>query len=354
MERLIAITVAAALTACATADVLLVGGHFTVAGGLPARYIAQWDGEAWWPVGNGFDWEVYGLAMFQGAVHATGNFSGHVARWDGGGWVTVGQGLNGPGLVLQEFQGMLYVGGAFTSADNVPVRNLARWNGTAWTSVADMDFNNSVLTMVVFENTLIVGGTFYGQPFDGVARWDGQAWSSVGVGIGGGGVYALYVYRGMLTAGGGFRFSGNESVVMNKTASWNGTDWLPMGQGIVGGSARVVSFIEDTDGGLIAGGQFEWADGLRAMNLARWDSTSWSPLLAGGTDREVERMVYFRDSLVLVGWFTLAGNTSVSHITELREDGPDQPWLNVGGGVTGGYNEILRRAQAILIVDSLL
>jgi hypothetical protein len=41
---------------------LYAGGHFTTAGGMPANYIAKWDGSAWSALGSGMDSTVYALA----------------------------------------------------------------------------------------------------------------------------------------------------------------------------------------------------------------------------------------------------------------------------------------------------
>ena len=38
--------------AAAAADVLVVVGEFTVAGGVPVRHIAQWDGTVWAAIGS--------------------------------------------------------------------------------------------------------------------------------------------------------------------------------------------------------------------------------------------------------------------------------------------------------------
>jgi len=39
------------------------GGQFTAAGGVPAYYIAVWDGSAWSALGSGMNYYVYTLAF---------------------------------------------------------------------------------------------------------------------------------------------------------------------------------------------------------------------------------------------------------------------------------------------------
>ena len=38
---------------------LYAGGGFTTAGGVPANYIAKWDGSAWSALGSGMDGDDY-------------------------------------------------------------------------------------------------------------------------------------------------------------------------------------------------------------------------------------------------------------------------------------------------------
>jgi hypothetical protein len=46
---------------------LFVGGNFTTAGGVPANYIAKWDGSSWSPLGSGMDSWVRSMAVFDDA-----------------------------------------------------------------------------------------------------------------------------------------------------------------------------------------------------------------------------------------------------------------------------------------------
>ena len=296
---------------------------------------------------------MFGFATFEGSVYAAGNFSGKVARWEGGQWATVGGAFNDDAYILHAYQGVLYVGGWFTRIGSVSANYIARWNGTAWNSVADVALNGYVYAMVNYEDDLVVGGPFYDQPFDRVARWDGAVWSSLGTGFSGA-VLGLCVYRGALVAGGSFTFTGDGSVALNRTAMWNGNAWLPMSSGMTGGTTRVSAFIESPDGSLLAGGHFQRADGLTANKIARWDGVAWTALTAGGTDNEIKTMVYFRGALVIGGRMNLAGTTAVNEIAELQDDGQGQTWSNVGGGVTGGYDPVFTGVSELHVTDSLL
>lgn len=68
---------------------LYAGGTFTTAGGVPANYIAKWDGSTWEALGTGMDNDVHALAVdSSGNLYAGGEFSfangayaPRVAKW---------------------------------------------------------------------------------------------------------------------------------------------------------------------------------------------------------------------------------------------------------------------------------
>ena len=66
----------------------LAGGDFTTAGGVPANYIAKWDGTSWSALGNGMNNAVLALAVIGTDIFAGGHFTiaggdsaNFVARW---------------------------------------------------------------------------------------------------------------------------------------------------------------------------------------------------------------------------------------------------------------------------------
>src|SRR6185295_398628 len=107
-----------------------------------------------------------------------------------------------PGLVTASVQALatfddgsglaLYAGGGFASAGSVPARNVARWDGSAWTTVGGWTSGGSAVTsLVAFDDggglALYAGGNFSaagGVTASNIARWDGANWSAVGSGTG--------------------------------------------------------------------------------------------------------------------------------------------------------------------------
>src|SRR5262249_46982168 len=118
-----------------------------------------------------------------------------------------------------------------------------------------------------------------------IAKWDGSAWSSLSSGMGRTDTYLPYVRAlaaagGDLYAGGDFTTAGE--VAANHIAKWDGSVWGPLGQGMPGGDQYTTVFALAMSGSNVyAGGNFTNADGSAAINIARWDGRAWSPLGSG-------------------------------------------------------------------------
>lgn len=173
-----------------------VGGSFINAGATPAEFIAQWDGSAWHALGSGMDSPVVAVAVLNGKLYAGGPFSTaggnsapNLAVWNGTAWSSVGSGIDGPVNALLAVGNDLYVGGTFTHAGGNVANGLARWDGTSWHSVGmpagvTLQGNPAQVTGLTNSgNAVFVGGHFDaagGIPANNVARWDGTAFTSLG------------------------------------------------------------------------------------------------------------------------------------------------------------------------------
>jgi Tol biopolymer transport system component len=255
---------------------LYVGGRFGNAGGQPARLIARWNGSAWSDVGSGV----------------------------GGAFPSV--------LALEVVGNDLYVGGEFTEAGGQTANKIARWNGSSWSALGSGSANGvspanfiSVRAIKAAGSDLYVGGDFReagGQPANGIARWNGSAWSSLGSGAGNGVnniVYALAVSGSDLFVGGGFSEAGGQPI--SGVARWNGSAWLPLGtleQNGVNGSVRAIA-VNGTD--VFVGGSFTRAGDQVANGLARWDGSAWHGLSVDAPPQVVRAMIIDNGSLYAGG-----------------------------------------------------
>ncbi|MGP1347524.1 MAG: Ig-like domain-containing protein [Phycisphaerales bacterium] len=293
---------------------LYAGGAFTQAGGIPASFVARWDGAMWTSLGAGVNNPVNAVAVFDDgngpALYAGGEFTqaggvpaNFVARWDGAAWSPLGSGMNSVVYGLTVFEDgngpALYTGGEFTQAGGVPANFVARWDGQTWSplgsgvSFLGIPGLGWVYALTVFESgtrpALVVGGRFTqagGQPANSVATWDGTAWSPLGTGLDGGFglVNALTSFDDgsgpALYAGGQFTLAG----VSPGIARWNGEEWAPLGTGVNSLVSALTVFDDGSGPALYAGGLFTQAGGTPANYIARWDGGSWSPLGAGVSD----------------------------------------------------------------------
>ncbi len=247
---------------------LFVGGRFQNAGGQPAALLAKYDGWTWTP--------VPGLANYPGTL-ASWTTIYDVVTWDRGGGpelyvggffglvgstspvsvarlTEVGFEPLGTGLTATPFQSIigvgalrvidlgdgpaLYVGGTFATAGGVDARNIARWDGSAWSGLgpglAESGADGYVVPTVTAilpdgdSGALLVAGDFTLNGVSGVARWDGAAWS---------------VLPG---------------------------DFAPNGAG------RITVIENGPDAGLYAHGRFLTLDGQPATGIARWTGSRWS------------------------------------------------------------------------------
>ena len=150
MEDVLDDTCVAALLVSGTN--LYAGGHFTTAGGVSANNIAKWNGSAWSALGSGIGGYypiVQALAVSVTNLYAGGEFvtagGGQVngiAKWDGNSWSPLGSGVStygggGIGYVyaLALSGTNLYAGGLFTTAGGAPASYIARWDGSAWSTM---------------------------------------------------------------------------------------------------------------------------------------------------------------------------------------------------------------------------
>jgi trimeric autotransporter adhesin len=315
---------------------LHAGGVLKLDGSSEWVDVLHWDGVTWSVTGDGLgikgpDDYVNVLAPFDDdgpgphppALYAGGYFSvapnGHyIARWEGANWLWPTDGTGGEVRALTVFDEDadgpnlpgLFVAGLFTTAGDITVRSIARFDGKGFTAVGGgvkIGSNSGYVTaMTLFDDdgdgpnhpALIVGGHFDtagGVAASCVAKWDGQAWSPLGAGIG---VFAFGKYELVhalaqfdedgsgpnpprLFAAGTFTFAGGQSIT--NLARWDGTSWSEVGGGVNDspGLGALAVFDPDGAGGqpgaLIIGGLVTLAGDVPVSNIAAWVSCTPTP-----------------------------------------------------------------------------
>lgn len=332
-----------------TGSALFVQGLFEVAGDMPARNVAKWDGRAWSPVGDPEPSPVSpafvgtlttfddgtgpALYMMVGALAESSNASSatetRLSRWvpDDGFWQPLGQPVH-PNTFnsLTSFDDgsgpALFSIGALADAKDPTARRLAKWDGSEWIFPEGGDLGGPVPTgltrsvMRIFDDgsgpALFIGHNFQsagGQDVNYISKWDGASFHPLGAGVqdcpencdifsiiramevfDDGSGPALYV-------GGSFHKIGG--IEINGLAKWDGREWSPVGTGLdqLEGDQGVKALTVHDDGSgpaLYIGGFFPGIDGVTANNLAKWDGITISPINIG-TNGDVLSFVVFDD-----------------------------------------------------------
>ncbi len=263
---------------------LYVGGQFDTVGGMPAPGIAMWNGHDWCTLGSGMSGGYYRPSVSALAVKGT----------------------------------TLYAGGNFTAAGGVPANNIARWDGSSWSALADGltggIYYPKVTVLAVAGTNLYAGGCCEG----GIAKWDGTSWSPLGTGVSGGtGVYALAASGTTLFVGGYFTTAGGAPA--NFIAQWDGKTWSSLGSGMNNTVATLVLVGQN----LYAGGWFTTAGGVEVNHIAKWDGSTWSSVAASPG--------LFVNALTMLGPYLCAGSSAIDASSIGRWDG--SAWSNFGSGV---------------------
>jgi hypothetical protein len=250
----------------------------------------------------------------------------NIAQWNGATWQPLSSGTNGPVFSLAVFEEKLIVGGSFSSAGGNATNNIAQWDGTRWQplgsgiEVVRPGTGNSpqVAALSTYQNKLVAGGVFDtagGVSSPGIAEWNGTSWQSIGDGVGGRWpfVFALTPYRGSLIAAGSFATAGG--IDANMIAQWNGRKWQVVGRGL----DRSVTALSVYDGNLIAAGLFISGRGAVGNRIARWNGTDWQPLGNGLGDAVypyysyVGALTVYGSNLVAGGTCVMAGDVVSAH-----------------------------------------
>lgn len=281
---------------------------------------------------------VYAVAADRaGNVYVGGIFTSigstvanNIAKWDGTSWSSLGSGVDSVSTTavyaLAVSGSDLYVAGTFTMAGGVSVKNIARWNGASWSALGS-GTNGDVYSLAATGSDLYVGGDFTsagGVNAKNIAKWNGSSWSALAPGTGGA-VYAIATNGTGLYAAGDFTTAG--LVNASHIARWDGASWSALGNG----TSETISALAMVGSDLYAGGNFTTAGLVSAGHIAKWNGSDWSAV-GDGTNGYVTALTAIGNTLFVGGGFTLAGEVSAGRIA--KWDGVS--WSALGSGTDGG------------------
>lgn len=251
-------------------------------------------------------------------------------------WTAFGAGVNGSVSALAVApDNTLLVGGSFVSAGGVQAFDLARWNGSAWSS---LNFNSAAgvrAICVLPNNSIAVGGLIGSYVGRSLQIFDGAAWRQLGdvfENSSSDGVYSLASIRRpsgawRLLVGGQFRLT-NQTI--SNIATFDGIGWSSFGQ-IPSGVATVLSVPTGTN-------SQEIFAGLRNGSVTRWTGSGWQQMGGFFSDDpnagSINALAAVPDvsggfSLYTTGKFSRYNGNPLSSIA--RWTGLD--WVSVAGGL---------------------
>jgi hypothetical protein len=300
---------------------------------------AQWNKVG--PVGGpGFN--VFALRAKGTDLYAGGT---GIAKWDGTAWTSLGRvapssslGMGSLGInTMVVFNDTLYVAGDIDSIGGVYIGlsvGVAKYNGTTWEPVGTSSPDLSgVTTLAVYHNQLYASGNY------GVNRWDGSSWTSIGT-VNGPANVVIAVYHDELYAASSFSRIGTANMTIGKGfAKWDGTTWtalpgffdtLSVLPGINVAKVNAMTVFKDE---LFVVGALDYAGTTYTRGAARWNGTSWRGTNGGltGNGTPVSNCVCIDSSnLYLVGPFQKVNTTNDSIYLSTYWDG--SKWNPMFGG----------------------
>ncbi len=343
---------------------LYVGGDFLQAGSQVVNYVARWDGTNWNALGNGASAGVGsqaralladGSSLYAVGLFATAGLNGanRAARWNGTAWsALVPPGAHGlpaaSSVTAMSVAGSLvYVAGAFTQIDGITANGIAKWDGSAWTSLGTGSANGVtgvIHAIAVAGSDVYVGGYLSkagGQPTQCVARWNGSAWSGLAQycrdsGGGDGDVRAILVSGSDLYVGGNFVQIQNASAVYaSYVARLSGGSWSSLNGQAFSGTDAPVNALVKLGSDIFVGGEFTSVAGFTANHIARWNGVAWSALMDGasnGVAGTVLTLTPFSVGIVAGGEFLQAGPVTANHVAYWS----GSSWSSFGSGANAG------------------
>jgi hypothetical protein len=258
----------------------------------------------------------------------------HIASYDGLELKALGGGADGVINTLTILGDLLIVGGGFTrvfpplstqgdtdSSGIIYSGGLAAWNGATWTMVGNTRLEGIVSASIVNGSQLFIGGRFHDpEKQNNLARFNGTHWSSfcdvfdsMACGVTGGEVAAMTVDGADLYVGGSFTRAG--VVDAHRIARYDGYHWYSLGH--FNGNVNALSV---ANGNLFAGGEFTQHNGVQRNYVARFRSGQWYDL-GEGVGGAVWTLAAMSNCIFVGGSFNKVGGQST--VAEV-------PYLNAG------------------------
>ncbi|MFA6402771.1 MAG: T9SS type A sorting domain-containing protein [Salinivirgaceae bacterium] len=342
---------------------IYVGGKFDMAGGVPVKNIAKWDGSNWYALDSIDAYAVFDLefdpsgTLFSASFNASGpeNKSCGIRKWNGTKWDSLPnpEGYNASFTRIKFHNNALFATGTISTNLGYYVASFAEWNGFEWKIIyglgnaANEFFPANVFCLQKSNNKLYVAGGFTkaGELFPvNVVEWDWmqESWKLLDNGDAHQGIYngtieTLHATKDTLYAGGSFSVAGG--IYTRNIAKWGGTQWESVGSSYENGiKGRVFCILADSNN-LYVGGYFGGAGTSEAYHIAKWDGTHWSSIgigVGGVPGAHVNALAKIGNYLYVGGYFSIVGddaNYDLPANSMARFDLSTQRWEALGRSI---------------------
>jgi hypothetical protein len=328
---------------------LYIGGSFLNLNGIAnADYIAKRDVNGVWSALSTVTDGVRELVCdATGNLYVIGNFvnlgdafGDYIAKWNGSAWSSLGSGGGTAALycgIVTKDAG-LYVGGMAQDIGGVAAADyIGKWSGGAWTALHATPPDGVVHAIVEGKDgSIYVGGEFHnvgGVAADHVAKYNPStaSWSALGAGCNNDVLSLAIGVDGSLFVGGIFTTAGG--VACNCIGRWTGSAWMPLAGGA---NSWVKRMGVDNNGTLHVVGYFSAVDGnnIPAWHYASWNGTGWqrSGVTWPGAPNGLSLLVYGDDVYLgfdTTGNATLSGLNSASGVVTNTATAPCYPVITI-------------------------
>ncbi|MBI1189411.1 MAG: hypothetical protein GC200_01845 [Tepidisphaera sp.] len=222
-------------------DIVVASPDLTVINSVPVHGFARWDGQTWSDMCSGFALSTPGYGNFVVAVAPNGD---------------------------------LVVAGNLVNINGVPVRGVARWDGSNWHALSDCGLESVSLLTIGGNGHIVVSGVTPAPAQLAMREWNGSAWTSIEapfhLGTSGGYLYSLATRtNGDIVAAGLFDSVGTSPAA--NIARWDGFSWRPISDGLptLGGyGSGVTGLVVASDDTVFAGGDFSHSGNTVSYGLA--------------------------------------------------------------------------------------
>ncbi|MEZ4789597.1 MAG: hypothetical protein R2811_06220 [Flavobacteriales bacterium] len=177
------------------------------------------------------------------------------------------------------FQGRLYMTGLMESALTGNIHGFLRYTGSGWEPVPGFETPAPIKDVLIHDDKLYMCGYFFtatGAPGNMVTMYDGEQWSDLGGGL----LYGLpsstsgialdlHEWNNDIYVAGQYNFAGG--VPAENVARWDGHRWCGMGGAYSSfNPGGIVWSVTDWRDELYIAGGFQYIDGDTMNNVARW------------------------------------------------------------------------------------